>query len=133
MNRRLFFRALAGAPVAALPQKPKAEVLLSLCRPCVCAGCGSQLPTQRLDYDSPEFVKCPVETCPQYNKALLVPRVEVPTTYADPKQVKAVEERERRRAKEEAQLLASIRKNADYVIGSTVQVKKPARFIVETR
>lgn len=115
MNRRLFFRALAGVPVVAVPPKPAQNVLHLEHSGFKCVGCGNNLLVQRLTYGDPLFVKCPVEICPQYNRALLVPEVPVAASPADPAYVRATEEAWCRKAaaEEERKRLAEIRREQD--------------------
>ncbi len=98
MNRRLFFQALAGAPVVALPSipKPPAVPMVQQCDTGVCcAECGMVLANEGNYWDRniiPYFVRCQNEECRLHRVPLEVPKVLHPTKLADPKRVAEIDE-----------------------------------------
>lgn len=83
INRRSFFSAFAGVPLAqgtlAAPQQPPTVDFAASPR---CSACHSYLIEMQLEVGEPQFVACLREGCSEYRKPLLLPAITVPTAAA---------------------------------------------------
>jgi hypothetical protein len=100
MNRRFFFRALAGMPLVtpvAAAKNPETEAPKLVIHAPVyeCAGCGHVLDKRKVGLEGPLVVRCLTKKCRMYGKTLMVPAIAIPTDAAHPEYVAELERTER--------------------------------------
>lgn len=79
MNRRLFFRALMGAPAAAIAKAPSSSGLEAIANADTCGSCQHHLYAHGSRYDSPVsmYWTCPNKECRQYDLPMVSPKIQM--------------------------------------------------------